>query len=200
MIKSISYSQEEIIRDIISLHNNGSPIECDATFSKGVFWKNIGRPRLTFDLSPQDSETIQGDCRNLPLEDESISSLMIDLPFVISYGPSLETEKEGSNMISSRFSQFRSIKELYDCYYDSIKEGYRILKKGGIMVFKCQDTVSSGKQYIVHCAVNSFAEEVGFYVKDLFILLSKGRLMSGKWKRQLHARKFHSYLYVFTKK
>lgn len=200
MIKLISYSQEEIIRNIITLHNRGNPIECDPTFSKGVFWKNIGRPALTLDLSPQDEQTIQADCRHLPLESESISSIMIDLPFVISYGPSLEEKKKGSNMISSRFSQFRSAEELYNCYYDSIREGYRVLKKGGVMVFKCQDTVSSGKQYIIHCAVHEFAEKAGFYVKDLFILLSKGRLISGKWKTQHHARKFHSYFFVFIKK
>ena len=40
----------------------------------------------------------------------------------------------------------------------------------------------------------------GFYPKDLFILMAKQRLISGKVKNQQHARKFHSYFLVFEKK
>src|SRR6187399_530722 len=104
VIKSISYSQEDIIRDIINLHLDGKPIECDPTYSKGVFYKNIPRPALTYDLYPQDSKTIQANAANLPLADKSVGSVMFDPPFVISQGPSLLVQKEGSNIISSRFS------------------------------------------------------------------------------------------------
>src|SRR6187549_1042815 len=102
VIKSISYSQEDIIRDIINLHLDGKDIECDPTYSKGVFYKNINRPVHTFDLTPQDSKTIGASCTDLPLMDKSIGSIMFDPPFVISQGPSLLVQKAGSNIISSR--------------------------------------------------------------------------------------------------
>ena len=41
----------------------------------------------------------------------------------------------------------------------------------GILIFKCQDKVSSGKQYMSHVFIINEAEKLGFYTKDLFILL-----------------------------
>lgn len=38
----------------------------------------------------------------------------------------------------------------------------------------------------------------GFYPKDLFMLLAKVRLNDGR--EQQHARKYHSYYWVFEKK
>jgi hypothetical protein len=41
------------------------------------------------------------------------------------------------------------------------------------------------------------AIKYGFYPKDLFILLAKNRLNDGRV--QQHARKYHSYFWVFKK-
>jgi hypothetical protein len=40
-----------------------------------------------------------------------------------------------------------------------------------------------------------------FYPKDMFVLLAKMRINSfgGRWTRQIHARKYHSYFWVFQK-
>lgn len=181
------------------MHCDGQPIECDPTYSKGVFYKNIPKPALRYDLKPQDSLTIQADCTKLPLVADAVRSIMFDPPFVISKGPSLAVAKVGSNMISSRFSSFESPKLLWDFYLESLKEFYRILKPGGTLIFKCQDTVSGGKNYLSHVYIINKALEVGFYPKDLFILNAKNRLISGQIKKQQHARKFHSYFLVFKK-
>ena len=42
------------------------------------------------------------------------------------------------------------------------------------------------------------ALDIGFYPKDLFILLAKTRLNDGR--KQQHARKFHSYFWIFEKR
>ena len=91
-------------------------------------------------------------------------------------------------------------KELHQFYVDSMKELHRILKQDGILIFKCQDKVSSGKQYMSHVFIMNKAVEIGFYPKDLFILLSKNRL-TAEWqaKNQKNARKFHCYFWVFQK-
>ena len=66
--------------------------------------------------------------------------------------------------------------------------------------YKCQDKVSSGKQYMSHVFVMDTAVETGFYPKDLFVLLAKNRLVADwQTKNQKHARKFHSYFCVFQK-
>ena len=72
-----------------------------------------------------------------------------------------------------------------------------ILKNDGIVIFKCQDCVSSAKQYFSHCWVMYEAMKYGFYPKDLFILFAKNRINDGR--KQQHARKYHSYFWVFKK-
>ncbi len=69
---------------------------------------------------------------------------------------------------------------------------------GGIVIFKCQDVVSGGKQYFSHCWIMDEAIRFGFYPKDLFILIAKVRLNDGR--EQQHGRKYHSYFWVFEKK
>lgn len=201
MIKSISYDQTEIINDILELHVENGIIDCDPTYSTGNFYKKnkIKPPELKFDLYPQVEGVIESNSNNLPLDDESLSTIMFDPPFVTSKGPSLKNPKKGSNIISTRFSSCESIDELWKHYKESLNEFYRILKPNGILIFKCQDTVSGGKNYFSHVHIMNEALKLGFYPKDLFILLAKNRII-GKIKKQQHARKYHSYFWVFQKK
>lgn len=102
--------------------------------------------------------------------------------------------------MKERFGTFRNINSLWEFYYKSLEEFYRILKKGGTLVFKCQDTVDSGKNRLSHVYIINSAENIGFYTKDLYILLAKSRLIRSGMKSQIHARKFHSYFLVFEKR
>ena len=204
-IKNISYSNSEILKNIINLHNNGEPLYCDMTYSKGMFYSNgeICQPIIKFDTCPlfDDVKKIEPN-GGLPFEDNSIPSIVIDLPFCIApkEAPSRITTGETSNNIMlNRFSSYYPINELLENYNHWIQEAYRVLKRNGICVFTCQSNVSGGKQlwseeYSWLCAVKA-----GFYVIDKFILLSKGRLISGKYKKQYHARRFTSVFYVFKK-
>lgn len=101
--------------------------------------------------------------------------------------------------INKRFGVFPTEKLLHTFFKQSLKEFYRILKKNGILIFKCQDKVSSGKQYLSHIFIVNEAIEIGFYPKDLFILLARNRIVADWQKNQKNARKFHSYFIVFQK-
>ena len=201
MIKSISYDQSEIIKNILELHVKSKKINCDPTYSIGNFYKNTGIkiPKYRYDINPQVEGVKFGDSRNLPLKDCSIECEMFDPPFLATTGQSLIKNDE-SNIINKRFGVYRSEKQLYQFYIDSLKEAYRILKDKGILIFKCQDKISSGKQYLSHVFIINEAIKIGFYPKDLFILLAKNRLVAD-WqvKNQKNARKFHSYFIVFEK-
>ena len=172
-----------------------------STSSKGIFYKNNGLtpPVLKFDLFPQTDDTVRSDCRHLPVDDNSINCIMFDPPFIVGTGPSMEKVVSGQNMIHNRFSSFPNPTALYEFYKDSLKEFYRILTDNGILIFKCQDTVSSGTNYMSHIYIHNMAISLGFYPKDLFILTAKSRIISGKHKVQKHARKYHSYFWVFEK-
>ena len=201
LIKSISFEQSEIIHNILQLHVPQHKIDCDATYSKGNFYHNTGIPPPTykFDINPQSEDVHFGDCRKLPLKSESLNCIMFDPPFLATTGKSLKTENF-SNIISKRFGVYPNEKELHRFYIDSLQEAYRILTPDGILIFKCQDKISSGRQYMSHVFVMNEAVRVGFYPKDLFILLSKNRIVADwQLKNQKNARKYHCYFWVFQK-
>lgn len=204
IIKSINDNQHQIIYDILKLHNNSESIELDPTYSKGVFYKNskglIEEPKYKFDLIPQTEDTIQASSDNIPLESDSIKSIMFDPPFVIS-GKTWKDSEDESCKITKRFGCYYSWDELKDHYSKSIIEFNRLLKPNGILIFKLQNTISSAKQYFSHYYVMKEAINFGFYPIDEFVLTAKSKMTSfgGRWKTQRNAMKYHSYFLVFRK-
>lgn len=201
IITSINYSQTDIIQNIIQLYIPQGKIDADVTYSKGIFYKDgvIAEPQYKFDIAPQNGDTIQADCRNLPLADNSINSLIFDPPFLATSGKSLTTQAD-NNLMLRRFGYYRNEKELHKFYQDSFREFNRVLSDNGILIVKCQDKISSGKQYLSHVFIIQQAIEQDFYPEDIFILLAKSRIVADWQARsQKHARKFHSYFIVFRK-
>jgi len=200
VIKSISYDQSEIIKNILKLYVPDERIDVDSTYSRGYFYKNTGiaEPRYKFDISPQSESVSFGDSRNLPLPGQSVQCMMFDPPFLATTGKSLN--EDTGNIINRRFGVYASEHALHQFYVDSLTEAHRVLKPNGILIFKCQDKVSSGKQYMSHVFIANAAVKAGFYPKDLFILLAKSRLVAN-WqaKNQKHARKYNAYFWVFEK-
>lgn len=202
LIKSVSYDQYEILNNIIHLYNYDRCFDLDPCYSKGVFYKdgNIPQPRIMRDINPQFDFVEKGDCRSTGIENSSIESVIFDPPFLATTGKSL-TSFDDNNLINKRFSVCSSEDELWSLYKDSIKEFNRILKHNGILVFKCQDKISSGKQYIIHNDIINECINNGFVCEDIFILIAKSRIVADwQLKNQKHARKFHSYFLVFKKK
>lgn len=197
IIKSTSYDQIEIIRNIITLYCPDG-IELDPTFSKGNFYKKIPKPKYCYDLRPQVDGVVQSDCRHLPHKNTSIKSIMFDPPFV--GGKDRKGKGYVSGIIRKRFGFYTNVQHnLWDMYHDALKEFYRILKPNGVLIFKCQDTVDSGKQCLSHIEIINYAYLLGFYPKDIFILLAKNRLIGRHHHKQKHCRKYHSYFLVFIK-
>lgn len=196
VISTIGYDQQEMLCNIVNLHLDGK-IEVDPTYSKGVFYKDgrVPQPSFKFDLLPKTEDTEQASAENLPFEDNSVCSVVFDPPFIVGHTKGIPT-----GIIGERFHGFPYISDLWHWYDLCLEEHYRILKDGGKLVFKCQDTVSSGKQWLSHVHIINKAESLGFYTKDLFVLLAKSRLIGHNHTNQKHARKFHSYFIVFEKR
>lgn len=194
IIKSVSFDQEEIIKWIIQLYcPNG--IELDPTYSKGNFYKQIPKPKLRFDIEPLSEDVTKADCTQLPLANNLIATIMFDPPFIASM-----PKDKPTGIISQRFGYFRNIQhELWHMYHQSLKEFYRILKDDGILIVKSQDTISSTKQYLSHIEIINYAYSIGFYPKDIFVLIAKNRIIGKTHHNQQHARKFHCYFLVFVK-
>ncbi len=200
IVKSVYNSNYDAIKNIMELYKI-EQFDLDCTYSKGSFWKDLKGPKNKTDLLPKNDSVIQANSENLPFDDNSMKSIMYDPPFIIA-GKTYRDSKEGSTLMSKRFEGYTTYNDLKINYYNSLKELYRICDKGGFVVMKCQDTVTGGKQYFTHAMVMNMAITLGYYPRDLIVLTNKVRINSfgTKWKKQEHARKYHSYFWVFEKK
>lgn len=196
MIKTTGNQQDVMLKNIFDLHCGGK-IQADVTYSKGMFYDTglVPQPQYKFDLYPQTDDTVACKAEDLPFEDGGLESIIFDPPFLAGY-----TKGEPTGIIGQRFHGFPYIKDLWAWYDECFVEFSRVLKKKGILVMKCQDTVSGGKQWFSHVHAINEAEKNGFYTKDLFVLLANSRMIGHNHQKQKHARKFHCYFLVFQKR
>lgn len=160
---SLNYNESAIIAAIIKLYNADQPFAVDATYSTGRMWAKLPQPLLRFDLYPQIDGVQQADARALPLASASIGSIMFDPPFVMKD----TTNRIPNGIIECRFAGYKSAAELWSMYGDALAEFHRVLAPGGIVAFKCQDVVSSGRQWWSHIKVYEMATALGFTARDL---------------------------------
>ena len=194
VIKSVQNNDRDILIAIKQLYLNGENFDLDPCYSTGKFYKDLEKPLYKMDKFSCNKNIIQNDILNgIPLPNNSINSIVFDPPFM--FGKHGKTDE---NIMTKRFTMFDSWKDLEKMYKKSLSEFYRIIKKGGIVAFKCQDYTDS-KTTLTHCFIHNWAIEIGFNVEDLFIMVfSGGRIWNSKLK-QRHARKYHSYWFVFKK-
>lgn len=193
-VTTINFDELRLMKDIISLHNGGSGFDVDPCYSVGRFWQGLPQPKYKFDINPQAAGVEPASADDLPLSGRSVQSVMYDPPFVTG------THANGTpGLIKSRFSFFKTVSDLWLFYKQSLKEFSRILVDDGLLVVKCQDTISSSTQYLSHVEIINMAEREGFYCKDIFILGNHSIMWSPNMANQSHARKNHSYYIVFRK-
>ena len=191
MIKSIGYDQQEMINNILLLHNHGRSIDFDPCYNTGGFYKNgiVVGPRIKSDINPLLSGVLKLDVRDLPFRAGEFNSIMFDPPFLVA------NPRTNQYKLCKKYGSFASLTELQEFYKQSLISLQRVLKHGGLLIFKCQDFVNARQQNLVLPFIYSMARELNFAVRDLFILLSNSRI-SGRVKKQQHARKYHCYFLV----
>ena len=207
VIKNISHNQSEILRNILLLHNNAEGFYLDLTYGMGKFYEQskkyfVPQPVIRMDVYPQMEDVIKIEKNGkLPFENNSIPSIVLDLPFTVSppNAPSTKLNKEKTNIIMKRFSSFYPKEEMFKAYHHYINEAYRVLQNNGICVFKTQACVSGGIQLMMPEYSWLVAQQCGFYILDQFFLIAKSRLHSGKLQNICHARKYTSTFFVFKK-
>lgn len=208
---------------ILDLHVPLNAKIADITFGKGVFWNKVNLDNYTLlasdlYLKPATKEKFQHieikegiDARNLPYEDASLDCVVFDPPYMEGFYRKNAGQVAGSGTHTSFRSAYSSGKgtektkggkyheAVIEMYEQAGIEAYRVLKKGGIMIVKCQDEVSANKQRFTHVEIISSYESLGFYSKDLFVLMRSNKPGVSRILKQVHARKNHSYFLVFVK-
>lgn len=200
---------EEIFPDILKLHVPKGSVIADVTYGSGIFWKLV--PNDEYKVLPSDIAT-GIDCRNLPYDDSTIDCLVLDPPYMEGLLRNNHDHLAGNGThVTFRKYYFAGHKmkskndgpkwhdAVLDLYFKAGKEASRVIKDGGVFIVKCQDEVSANRQRLTHVELINFFEQIGFYTKDLFIVIRKNKPSISRLKKQVHARKNHSYFLVFIK-
>lgn len=194
-IYSVNDSQHEILKNILELYCPDG-FEIDVTYNKGSFYKKgVPKPRLKLDLHPQSPDVYQNDITKKFLGTELAQNIVFDPPFLCG-----KSTGKNTYIMNERYSSFHSLQELKEMYSKALVNIHAYLKKKGILIVKCQDTVNGGQNHFNHIFVHDEAIKLGFEAIDLFISINRNPIVSKSQKRQLHSRKNHSYFFVFRKK
>ena len=123
-----------IIYNLIWKYTNPGDLVVDPMCGSGTtidVCKAEKRMAIGCDVSPVREDIIQGDARNIPLEDESADMVFIDPP----YGDNIKYNEQAGNIgkIPSDSEQY------YNELEKVIVESYRILKKGKILAWLIGD-------------------------------------------------------------
>lgn len=198
----------DVFPSILDLHVPEGSIVADVTYGQGIFWRKV--PTGKYVLHSTDIKN-GVDCRHLPYKDETIDCLVLDPPYMEglfrrsksqlagagTYKPFRTTYSNGEATPSNDGPKYHDA--VLSFYFEAGREAYRVLKKYGILIIKCQDEVSANVQRLTHVEIINKYELMGFYTKDLFVLVRSNRPGVSRIKKQQHARKNHSYFLVFVK-
>jgi hypothetical protein len=199
-------NNEDVFPKILELHVKEGAIVADVTYGKGVFWKQV--PSSKYKLIASDIDT-GVDCRKLPYKSKSIDCIVLDPPYMEGFFRKSITQKAGAGTYNSFRDHYSYGNEeaegpkwqdaVLHFYIEAIKEAYRVLKEEGTLIVKCQDAVSANKQHLTHVQIIVESQQIGLYAKDLFVLVRTNKPAVSRLKKQVHARKNHSYFLVFVK-
>lgn len=192
-------ANDDIFPHILSLYVRPGSIVADVTYGKGVFWRKV--PDDTFQLLSSDLSK-GTDCRKLPYDDESIDCVVFDPPYMHTPGGTAHVNHqnyEGYYKNNRVNSQKKYHEAVLDLYFTAAREAWRVLRKGGVYIVKCQDEVCANQQRLTHIEIVNELTNYGFIAEDLFIVVRNGKPGVSRLLKQAHARKNHSYFLVFIK-
>ena len=180
---------------ILKLYARPSDKIADVTYGRGVFWKNV-------DVSQYQTfftDIVDGvDMRDLPYSDGEMDMVIIDPPYI--YNPKRTIKRSISHCYNiNETLKLKTNQDVLSLYLAGLTEASRALRRMGFCIVKCQDTIQSSIQRWNHIEIHNMALSLGYYPKDLFVLVQEG-IPTSRWKHQIHARKNHSYFWVFQKR
>ena len=212
----------ELFPDILRLHVPPGSTVADVTFGLGVFWRRVpdGAYRLMASDLDVKADGLEArhrphvrtgiDCRALPYPDAQMDCVVLDPPYMEGLYRRQADHLAGSGTHASfrtAYSNGRATTggpkwhdAVLDLYLKAGLEAYRVLRPNGVLIVKCQDEVSANRQRLTHVEIITGYESVGFYTKDLFVVVRANRAGVSRLKTQEHARKNHSYFIIFQKR
>lgn len=169
----------------------------DPTYGKGRFW-SIWKPArlIACDIRPDMSPLGQSvDFTMLPWPDQTFDRVVLDPPYKLNgtssgKGPAASDDSYGVSGSATWQERHQLIK-------NGMTESCRVLKRGGMLLLKCQDQVCSGKVRWQTIEFTEWGWALGMNLTDMFHLT--GSRPQPANRRQVHSRRNYSTLLVFTK-
>jgi hypothetical protein len=188
-------------QQVLGLYVEPKSIVADITYGKGAFWRHVPADRYILKATDLRTGT---DCRRLPYRDGEIDCVVFDPPYMHTPGGSAHSsgspfESYYRNNGSGKQTASKYHEAVLDLYIEGGKEAYRVLRKQGILIVKCQDEVCANRQRFTHVEIMQAYGAMGFVAEDLFVIVRTNRPGVSRMVRQVHARKNHSYFLVFWK-
>jgi hypothetical protein len=198
---TVACSNQEAFARLLRLYSRPGDTVVDPTYGRGVFWSAVDAS--DYNLLATDLAVDGVDLRALPYADSSADVVVLDPPY--RYTPARNKRHEDTpghgavdTLYALQASGLTNTAAVLDLYRAGIAEASRVLRKGGFLFVKCQDTIQDGKQVWVHVALMQAAEAIGLACRDLAAVVTKSPTKT-RWPRQRHLRKAHSYFLVFRK-
>ena len=197
----------DVFAQILRLHVPEGAIVADVTWGKGVFWQKVREG--AYDVQATDI-SMGVDCRELPYLDGEIDCVVLDPPYMEGFFRDADSQKAGGGSYSAFREHYANGDEkpesaakwhdaVTELYREAGREAFRVLRRNGVLIVKCQDEVSANRQHLTHVEIINDYELLGFYTKDLFVVVRPNKPSVARLKKQVHARKNHSYFLVFVK-
>jgi hypothetical protein len=139
---------------------------------------------------------VQADFRHLPYPGDVFNLCVLDPPY-IHHGDSHVTDGSYNNGATTGGMYHRDI--MATVYLPGILEAARVVKPGGQLWIKGKDELESGKQCWSHHELYDLALAQGYFTATDYALLQTTPPNPQRWDRQLHLRKTHSVLWIFTR-
>lgn len=183
----------------------------DPTYGKGVWWKLWRPARLTTHHRPTDGS----DFRALEHPDASFDAVAFDPTYVCPGGRSTSTVPEMHDrygMAEGGFDDpmFSTPAELQQINDDGLTEMARLVRparkkdEGGIVIVKAMNYIWGGHLWEGAEFIRDHARALGLVVVDRLEMLGEPgpqptKNLDGSPRRQVHARRGHSTLWVFRR-
>lgn len=200
-LTTVCRSNEEGFARILALYARPGQTIADPTFGNGRFWRNVERGH--YDVRATDLNRDGVDLRALPYGAESVDVAVLDPPY--RYTPLKNIKQDDApghgkvdGLYNLQAAQLKNTQQVIDLYVAGFAEAHRVLRQGGFLIVKCQDTVQDGKNIWVHCLLMDKAADLGFACRDLLVV-APASVLKTRWERQRHLRKGHSYFLVLRK-
>jgi DNA modification methylase len=174
----------------------------DITYGRGVFWKKTDTSRFDFrptDLIPNldiNPTVRKADFRRLPYSDSSLHVVVFDPPYLVNPPTRHTTYDYERKYRNFQTTQGMKLSDILNLYQQGMREAKRVLVRDGMLWVKCKDAIESSRQRWSHLEIKEIAEQLGFYAKELFVVVPKSRTYYQRQAKH-HACRIHSYLWIF---